>query len=157
MEALAGETRILTSAGGETVKTDCPPTEPEVAMIVVVPSAAVDASPPGPIVADVVLEVHVAVGVRFCCVPSVKFPVAVNCTDKPSGTEVLAGVTVIEVSAAALTVRTVDPLMDPEVAVMVVVPWEALEAKPVLLMGATVAAEEVQVAVAVRSAFVPSA
>jgi hypothetical protein len=69
----------------------------------------------------------------------------------------LAGVTVIELNAAALTVRTVDPLMDPEVAVMVVIPWDALKAKPVLLIGATVADEEVQVTVWVRSWFVPSA
>ena len=86
MEALAGVTTMLTKAGGVTVRVVCPLTEPEVAVIVVVPSAAVDARPPPPIVADVVLEVQVAVLVRFCCVPSVKLPVAVYWTDIPSAT-----------------------------------------------------------------------
>ncbi len=154
---MAGATRILTNAGSVTVSVVCALTEPEVAVIVVAPRAAVAANPLLPMITDVVLVLHVTVAVRSCCDPSVKIPVAVNCTDIPSGTEELAGVMAIEFSAGALTVRSVDPLTDPEVAVIVVDPCDALEAKPEMLMGATVAGEEVQVAVAVKSAVVPSA
>ncbi len=146
----------LTEGVGTTVRVVCPLTVPEVAVIVVAPRALVEANPLLPIVADVVLEVHVAVAVKFCCVPSVKVPVAVNCTDSPSATEALAGVIATETSVAGPTVRIVEPLTVPDVAKIVVDPWEALEAKPVLLIGATVAAEELQVARAVRSWIEPS-
>ena len=57
----------------------------------------------------------------------------------------MAGVTAIEVRVAAVTVRDVEPLIDPDVAVMVVVPAAILVARPELLMVATPAAEELQV------------
>lgn len=133
-----------------------PLTEPDVAVTVVVPKAIVEASPLLLIVADDVLDAHTAVLVRSCCEPSVNVPVAVNCADIPSGTDELAGVTAIEFNTAEVTVSTVDPLTAPNVAVIVVDPTAALEARPVLLMGATVPLEVVQVAVPVRSEVVPS-
>ena len=81
---------------------------------------------------------------------------AVNCTDSPSTTEELAGVTAIELNTAGVTVRTVEPLTDPNVAVIVVVPCAALDANPLLLMGATGAAVELHVAVEVRFCVEPS-
>jgi hypothetical protein len=67
----------------------------------------------------------------------------------------LAGVTAIETSVGAVTVKTVDPLIVPEVAVIVVVPAAAEVASPAKLMIAILVAEEVQVAEGVRLAVVP--
>jgi hypothetical protein len=53
------------------------------------------------------------------------------------------------------TVRTVDPLIVPEIAVIVVVPTETAVANPAELIVATLATEEVQVAEFVRLAVVP--
>ena len=49
------------------------------------------------------------------------------------------------------TVNAVDPLIDPELAVIVVCPAEALLARPVLLMPATLGLEDVHVAVLLMS------
>ena len=76
---------------------------------------------------------------------SLYVPVAVNCCASPAPIDWLAGVTAIEVRVAAVTVRDVEPLIDPDVAVMVVVPAATLEARPELLMLATLVAEEFQV------------
>ena len=76
---------------------------------------------------------------------SLYVPVAVNCCVSPGPIDGLAGVTTIEVRVAAVTVRDVEPLIDPDVAVMVVVPAATLEARPELLMVDTLAAEEFQV------------
>ena len=67
----------------------------------------------------------------------------------------MAGVTAIETSVGAVTVKTVDPLIVPEVAVIVVVPAAAEVASPAKLMIAILVAEEVQVAEGVRLAVVP--
>ena len=72
-------------------------------------------------------------------------PVALNCWVSPGPIDGLAGVTAIEVKVAAVTVNVVDPVIDPDVAVMVVVPAATLEARPELLMLATLVAEEFQV------------
>ena len=63
----------------------------------------------------------------------------------PTAIDGLAGVTAIEVRVAAVTVRIVEPVIDPDVAVMVVAPGATLEARPELLMVDTLAAEEFQV------------
>jgi hypothetical protein len=67
----------------------------------------------------------------------------------------VAGVTEIEVSTAAVTVSVAEPLIAPDVAVMVAVPWATLVASPLLLTVATDVAEEIQVAVLVRVWVVP--
>jgi hypothetical protein len=67
-------------------------------------------------------ELQVTVGVRFCCVPSLKVPVAVNCCVVPMTMVGLAGVTEIDVRVAVFTVTSVDPLIEPEVAVIVAGP-----------------------------------
>ncbi len=61
----------------------------------------------------------------------------------------------MESRVGAVTVRTVDPLMVPEVAVMVEVPAATAVANPAALMVAALIAEEVQVAELVRLAVVP--
>ena len=68
----------------------------------------------------------------------------------------MLGVTAIEVNTAAVTVNVADPLIAPDVAVIVAVPCATLVAKPVLvLMVATDVFEEVQLAVVVRFCVVP--
>jgi hypothetical protein len=95
-------------------------------------------------------ELHVAVLVRFCVLASVYVPVAVNCCVLPLAIDGLAGVTAIDTSVAAVTVSVVLPETVPEVAWMVVDPRPAAVASPAVLIVATVAAEEVHVAVLVR-------
>jgi len=68
---LPGVTAIDCSVAAVTVSTVEPTTDPEVALIVVVPIATAVASPPVLIVAvPVVPEAHVTMVVRFCVVLS---------------------------------------------------------------------------------------
>jgi hypothetical protein len=69
--------------------------------------------------------------------------------------EGLDGVTAMEARVGAVTVRRVDPLIAPEVAVIVVVPAATLVANPAELMVATLVPVEVQVTELVRLAVVP--
>jgi hypothetical protein len=82
-------------------------------------------------------------------------PVAVNCCVLRIAIEGFAGVTSMETRVAAVTVNAVEPLTEPEVAVMVVEPIAALEARPLdplaLLTVATAVLEELQVTEVVRS------
>jgi hypothetical protein len=84
----------------------------------------------------------------------------VNCWLVPSASEGMAGVTAMETTAAGDTVKTVVPEIEPDVAVIVVVPVARLVASPwlpeVLLMLATAGLDEVQVAVVVRFWVEPS-
>ena len=56
----------------------------------------------------------------------------------------------MELNTAAVTVNVADPLIVPEVAVIVAVPCATLVANPPLLTVATEVAEDVQVALVVR-------
>lgn len=80
---------------------------------------------------------------------------AVNCCSSPAATEADAGVTVIEVSTGAVTVSIADPLIVPEVAVIVAVPCIKAVAKPLLFTVATESVDELQAAVLVRFWVVP--
>ena len=62
---------------------------------------------------DVFEEPQATVFVRFWVEPSLYFPVAVNCWVVPLEMEGSAGVTAIEDSTAAITVRVVDPATEP--------------------------------------------
>jgi hypothetical protein len=101
-------------------------------------------------------ELHVAVLVRFCVVPSLYVPVAVNGNSIPTEIVGLAGVTAIETSAALLTVSVVDPLTDPSVTVIVVSPYPVLVANPVPLIVATPVFDELQLTEAVKNCVLPS-
>jgi hypothetical protein len=83
-------------------------------------------------------------------------PVAVNCWFVPAARDGFAGVTVIEVSAAAVTVTVVDPVIDPELAETVVEPVATAVANPLVEILATAGADEFHVAVPVRSWVLPS-
>ena len=62
--------------------------------------------------------------------PSLKFPVAVNLSNVPLAILGFAGLIVIETRCAVETVNRVDPLTDPNVAVIVDVPVAMLVAAP---------------------------
>jgi hypothetical protein len=82
--------------------------------------------------------------------------VAVNCWVKPAATEGDAGVTAIELNVGAVTVNEVEPLIVPDVAVMVALPCTTPVANPVVLFTvATEVFEEVHVALVVRFCVVP--
>jgi hypothetical protein len=68
----------------------------------------------------------------------------------PTTTDGFAGVTAIETSVAAVTVRVVEPEMLPEVALMVVVPAFNAEARPAALIVPVAVLEEAQVTLLVR-------
>jgi len=146
---------------------------PDVAVIVVVPAATGVANPSEPaalliVATPVVDELQVTVVVRFCVVPSENVPVAVNCLVVPLATLGLVGVTAMETSVAAVTVRVVDPDMSPDVAVTVVLPtplpfafiYLGLLADTTAVMSSsivtTVVSDELQVTDAVRSCVVLS-
>lgn len=96
-------------------------------------------------------ELQTATEVRFCVVPSVYIPVAMNCCFVPLAMLVLTGVIEMEPSVAGETVRFVEPDRPPAEAVIVVVPVARAAASPELLMVAIAVLVDVQVDVAVRS------
>jgi len=115
-ELLAGVTAIETNTGAVTVRLVEPPIPPEVAWIVVLPAATPVAKPALVIVATAVFdEVQVTELVRFAVLPSLKTPVAVNCCVKPLARDPFAGATAIDTNIS-VTVRLVEPLIEPEVA-----------------------------------------
>jgi hypothetical protein len=76
---------------------------------------------------------------------------------RPAATEAVAGVTAMEVNTAAVTVKVADPLIVPEVAVMVALPCARLLANPV--WSPTVATDvfdEAQLAVVLKFCVEPS-
>lgn len=79
-----------------------------------------------------------------------------NCCVVPRAMEGLTGLMAMETSAAELTVSVVEPVIEPEVALIVVVPAATLVASPVELMVATLVVEEAQVAELVRFCVEPS-
>ena len=147
---------IETSAAAVTVNTVEPVVVPETALMVAVPIPAPVANPVLLIVAvDVLSEAHIAVEVKSCVVPSVKVPVAVNCCVVPSAMEGFAGVTAIETTTAAVTVKVVLALTEPEVAVIFAKPVPTVVANPcepdALLIVATAVVPELHSTVLVMS------
>ena len=78
-----------------------------------------------------------------------------NCWVYPAATEALAGVTEIEVKTAAVTVKVAEPVIEPDLAVMVVLPGATAVASPVVLTVAIVVADEVHLTVLVRFCVLP--
>src|ERR1700735_1146437 len=151
IEGFAGVTAIDTSVTAVTVSVVEPLIAPETALIVLVPAATAVANPPVVMVATpVVAELQVTELVRFCVELSEKVPVAVNCCFAPTLTEGFAGVTAIDTSVAAVTVRVVEPLIAPETALIVLVPGAPPVAIPPVVMVATPVVAELQVTELVR-------
>jgi hypothetical protein len=150
IDGFTGLTAIDTRAA-VTVKPVEPLTDPEVACIVVLPVFTPVASPVAPIVAATVLvELHVTELVRFCVLLSLYVPVAVNCCVALFTIDPFAGVTVRETNTGAVTVNPVEPLIDPDVACIVVLPVPTLVASPAALTVATAGLVEDHVTELVR-------
>jgi hypothetical protein len=80
----------------------------------------------------------------------------VNCWVEPGAIDAVLGVTAIEVNTTPpVTVSVPEPLIVPDVAVIVAVPGEMAVAKPLLLIVATEVAEDDHVALFVRFWVVP--
>src|SRR5688572_12486877 len=130
-----GVTAIETRVAAVTVRVAVPEIPPDVAPIVVRPTALVLARPSEPTAFEMVAtpsseDDHVTESVRSCVEASVYVPVAVNCRVVPFALLGLAGVTEIETSVAAVTVSVVESEIAPDVAVIVVVPSELELARP---------------------------
>ena len=140
-----------------TVNKVLPDTDPEVAVIVDVPTVTLVASPLEIIVStDVVPEVHVIPVGNTCDVLSEKCPVAINCTVVLGAILGFAGATEIDTSVAEDTVSVVLPDTAPVVAVMVEVPAATPVASPAEFIVATEVVPDNQVACPVMSSTVPS-
>ena len=132
------------------------------AVIVVVPVATELASPSPAIVATFTFdEFQLTCVVRFSTLPSLKFPVALNCCVPPSGMEADVGAIVSETSVASLTVRVAVPTAPANTAVIVAVPGSSPVAHPFVpsksLTVATDTGCDVHPAEPVRSSVLPSA
>jgi hypothetical protein len=73
----------------------------------------------------------------------------------PAATDALGGVTESEVKTAAVTVKVAEPAIEPDLAVMVVVPGVTAVANPALLTVAIAVADEVHLTVLVRFCALP--
>ena len=134
-----------------------PLTEETVALIVVVPTAKLEASPVESRLATLVLdEFQVAAPVRSCVVLSLYVPVAVNCWALPTSTDGLTGLTAMLVKTAEVTVSTAELLTEPDDAVIVVWPGANAVARPLVLIVATDGVEELQLTDAVKFCVLPS-
>jgi hypothetical protein len=124
-----------------------PDRDPIDAVSVVLPIARVVASPELLMVATLPAEdVQVPVSVISSVPPSLNIPEAVNCCNEPTGTEGLAGVTVMDRITADVTVNTVLPVTESEVADIAVLPAVRVLANPVLSTVALVVLDELHVA-----------
>ena len=151
-DELVGEIAIAVRIGFVTTRFVEATTDPEVAVTVVPPVASPVAKPllltvatPG------VDDVQLTRPVTFCVLPSVKVAKALNCCVVPSGIAALVGVMVRATKAGALTVRAAEPLIGPDVALMLTLPCELLLTKPPGALLATAAEEETHVADAVMT------
>ena len=155
--AFSGLTRRVINAGSVTVHGAEPLIELTEAVIVVTPTPTLIATPVGPTVATAgVDDVQFAKVARSRMLPSLKVPAATNCIVCPRGTAAEAGRTAIETRSGAVTVRMAEPLMEPAVATIMALPGPPPMAKPLLVTGATVESEELQVTVFSKGCVLPS-
>lgn len=152
-----GVTASETKVAAVTVSCALPLTEPEVAVMLLVPVPTAAAMPlTGSTVATPVSEDDQVTELSNCVLPSSKVPTAVNACVVPIAMLCGFGVTEIEIRFAGTTVMVVVSLKEPTVAVIVVCPAPAVEANPELSIVATEVADEVQVTPAARSCVLPS-
>jgi hypothetical protein len=151
-------TTIEVSTAPLTVSVVEPLTEPEAAWIVEVPAPTAVAKPVPLIVAtELFEELQATEFLRFCVLPSLYVPVAVNCCVAPLEMIGFVGVTTIDVStAAAVTVKVVEPLTEPDAASIVELPAPTAVAKPAPLIVAADVFEELQATEFVRFCVEPS-
>lgn len=105
MLGMAGVTTTDTSVAAVTVTVVKPLIDPEVAVMVAEPTFAAVATPLEPMLTELLAdEFQVTLLVRFCVLPSLYVPVAVNCCVVPLAREGFAGVTAIDTRFAAVPV-----------------------------------------------------
>lgn len=120
---MAGATAIDFRVTELTVRSEDPDLPPKAAVMLVVPAATAVTSPSGPTVATAVsLDVQVASVVITCVLESLNVPVAVNDNSVPGAMVRPVGVTEMDTMVALETSRDVEPMIEPRVALMVVVP-----------------------------------
>jgi hypothetical protein len=102
------------------------------------------------VAAPVLEEVQVTPSVITTLLPSSNVAVATKACVSPEAMEAVVGVTSIDFRFANVMETVVAPLIVPEVAVMLAVPAEMPETKPVLLTVAEVVSEDAQVTELVR-------
>ena len=156
MLGIAGVTVIDTNAAGVTVKVVEPLTLPAVAVIVVCPSETLAAWPVFGVVALMVAtlgadEFHTTAVVMSSVLPSLYVAMAANCWFVPSAMDAFAGVTAIDTMVAGVTVRLLEPLTEPDVALMLAFPTATAVTRPLADTVAVATEEELHVAVLVRS------
>jgi hypothetical protein len=155
--AVAGVTAIDFKVTELTFNAAEPVTPFWLALIFAVPCATAVAWPATPTVAtDVLSDAQVTLLLITCVLPSLKVPVAVNCTCVPGAIVSPAGVTEMEERVALVTVSTVVALNEPKDAPMFEDPAALPFASPVVApMVATVVSSEVQVACVVKFRVLP--
>lgn len=144
-----------------TVKGALPVTPVSVAEMVVLPILSAVARPLTVIEATPGDEdFQATTPVMSCVLESENVPVAVNCCAMPMGTSALDGLTAMDVTVAEVTVSVVEPVIDPDVAVIDVVPALSAFASPCvgfeLLMVATAVFDEAHVTLLVMFCVLPS-
>jgi hypothetical protein len=154
-EALAGVTARETSTACPTLSVAEPLIAPAVAVMIAAPTPCPLANPPLPMLARVEEELQVTELVRSCALPSLYVPTAANCWLVPLAIDALPGLTDNDTRTGALTANVAEPVMVPEVAVIVVVPGVTLVAYPAAPIAATAGTDDAQVAVLVRFCVVP--
>src|SRR5262249_31032945 len=116
-----------------------------------------EAKPPLTLTAAALEELHVAELVRFCVLPSLKVPVAVNCSEVPLAMEAFGPLTVIDCSVAAVTAKAkIFDVIPPCVAVMLLEPTATPVNRPPAAMVAAAGLEDVQATEPVRFCVLPS-
>ncbi len=83
-------------------------------------------------------------------------PMAINCWEVVRAILASAGEIEIAINTGAVASRVVEPLIEPKVAVIVVIPAPTVMARPVELILATLPSEELQLTWLVRSCVLPS-
>lgn len=155
-EGLAGVTAIESKMAGPTLSVAEAVMEPEVAVMVAVPTPVPVANPLLAMVATVAEdELQVTELVRVCVLPSLYVPVAANCWLAPLAIDALPGLTDNDTRTGAVTATLTEPVTAPELALMLVVPSRLPITNPALT-DATAGEEDVHVAEDVRSCVLPS-
>ena len=164
IDMAAGVTAIDVNVALVTFNEAVPEVDPvavvPVAVMMTVPAATPIAAPCVGVVLLIVAmvvsaELHVTLLVTFFTLPSLKVPVAVNEVAVVAAICTEGGVTTSDTRVAG-TVKTVDPLIPPELAETVVVPTATLVANPLALIVAVAGVDEFQVTEPVRFFELPS-
>lgn len=153
---LAGLMVMETTVALVTVRLAEALTEPEAAVMVVVPGASPEASPALTVAMLGWEEVHLTCEVISRVVPSLKVPTAENCSVVCLAMEKLEGVTESDTTLAAVTVTLATPTIWPFVADTFIVPIFIPCRSPDALTVATEGTEEVHVTEPVRFWVLPS-